>query len=94
MRKEKKEGGENQFAMNKDKISYSGESYIGFKEKKSDEKIITDRLKYGSSSDETDGFKRVKKSLRNTYPQELEYIDGRFNINDNRFWTSQVWKIR
>src|SRR5690606_15342780 len=61
---------ENQFAMNQDKISYSGESYIGLIETLSNGKKITDRLKYGSSSDETEGFKRVQKSLRNIYLQE------------------------
>ena len=82
---------ENQYAMNDDGISYSGECFIGLKERESKELKILDRLKYSSTSAENDGFDDVKKSNRNIYLTEMEFIDGRFNINDNRFWTSGVW---
>ena len=83
---------ENQYAMNDAGISYSGECYIGIKNAESKTIKILDRLKYSSTSDEIDGFNRVKKSNRNIYLTEMEFIDNRFNINDNRFWTSKVWK--
>ncbi|MFC7357070.1 hypothetical protein ACFQO1_05185 [Jejudonia soesokkakensis] len=82
---------ENKYAMNDDGISYSGECYIGIKEAESKKIKIYDRLKYSSTSDELDGFDRVQKSIRKIYLTEMEFIDGRFNINDNRFWTSKVW---
>ena len=83
---------ENQYAMNKEGISFSGECYIGIKDTKSKNIKITDRLKYITTSSENDGFDWVQKSVRNIYLTEMEFIDNRFNINDNRFWTSKVWK--
>jgi len=82
---------ENQYVMNDARISYSGECYVGIKESESKRIKILDQLKYGSTSSELDGFEQVKKSLRKIYLTEVEFIDGRFNINDNRFWTSKVW---
>jgi len=83
---------ENRYAINNDDgISYSGECYIGTKDSESKKIKILDRLKYSSTSDEDDGFDRVQKSIRNIYLTEMEFINGRFNINDNRFWTSKVW---
>ena len=82
---------ENQYAMKDAGISYSGECYIGIKNAESKTIKILDRLKYSSTSDKIDGFNRVKKSNRNIYLTEMEFIDNRFNINDNRFWTSKVW---
>jgi hypothetical protein len=82
---------ENRFATNDDGISYSGECYIGTKDSESKKIKILDRLKYSSTSDENDGFEKVQKSNRKIYLTEMEFIDGRFNINDNRFWTSNVW---
>lgn len=82
---------ENQYAMNEAGISYSGECYIGIKDAGSKSIKILDELKYSSSSSEIDGFNRVQKSIRNIYLTEMEFIDGRFNINDNRFWNSKVW---
>jgi hypothetical protein len=52
---------------------------------------VIDKLKYSSTSDEVDGFLRVQKSIREIYLREMEFIDGRFNINDDRFWKSKVW---
>ena len=82
---------ENRFSTNADGISYSGECYIGTKDSESKKIKILDRLKYSSTSDENDGFEKVQKSNRKIYLTEMEFIDGRFNINDNRFWTSNVW---
>lgn len=82
---------ENQYAMNDAGISYFGECYIGIKNAKSKNIKILDELKYGSTSSEIDGFGKVQKSIRNIYLTEMEFIDGRFNINDDRFWKSKVW---
>lgn len=82
---------ENRFATNDDGISYLGECYIGTKDSESKKIKILDRLKYSSTSDENDGFEKVQKSNRKIYLTEMEFIDGRFNINDKRFWTSKVW---
>ena len=82
---------ENRYALNDDGISYSGECYIGTKDSESKKIKILDRLKYGSTSADNHGFEKVQKSNRNIYLSEMEFIDGRFNINDNRFWTSKVW---
>lgn len=82
---------ENQYAVNYDGISYSGECYIAIKDTESKKIKILDRLKYSSTSDEKDGFEKVQESNRNIYLKEMKFIDGRFNINDNRFWTSKIW---
>ena len=82
---------ENRYALNDDRISYSGECYIGTKDSESKKIKILDRLKYSSTSSDNDGFEKAQKSNRNIYLTEMEFIDGRININDNRFWTSEVW---
>ncbi len=68
-------------------IQYAGECYIGINTK--DSLRIIDQLKYSVTSSEN--MEDVAKKLRITYLREMEYIQGRYNIDDNRFWESNVW---
>lgn len=76
---------ENDYA--KKGIQYSGECYIGYK-KSNIEDIY--QLKYSSTS--TKSLKEVSEMIRKTYLVEMNYIKGRHNINDTRFWDSYVWQ--
>ena len=68
-------------------IQYAGECYIAYK-KNEIENLY--QLKYSSTS--TISLKEVSQMLRENYLQEMNYIEGRYNINDTRFWNSNVWK--
>lgn len=82
---------ENPYAYNNNEgISYIGNCFIASKKSKSIR--ILNKLKYSSTSDEVDGFVRVQKSIREIYLREMEFLDGRFNINDDRFWKSKIWE--
>ena len=77
---------------NKEGIQYDGECFIGERDKVHNTFIILKNLKYSVSSSGTDGYEYVLKTLREMYFREMGYIDKRYNINDTRFWDSDVWK--
>lgn len=68
-------------------IQYAGECYIAYK-KNEIENLY--QLKYSSTS--TTSLKEVSQMIRENYLQEMNYIEGRYNINDTRFWNSNVWR--
>jgi hypothetical protein len=68
-------------------IQYAGECYIAYK--KGQPKNIY-KLKYSSTSSESSDD--VLKMNRKIYLEEMNYIDGKYNINDTRFWDSNVWE--
>lgn len=71
-----------------DKSEIIGRGYIGFKQDQSFD--IIKELKYkitGSNS-----YLLASKSLRAIYFKELEYLPEKFNINDERFWSSSIWE--
>jgi len=72
---------------NPDGIVYNGECFIGVK--KDSTNVILKSLKYSVSSSQS--YERVLKTLREMYYREMKYIEGRYNINDTRFWDSSVW---
>ncbi|QMU63340.1 MAG: hypothetical protein GKR88_02965 [Flavobacteriaceae bacterium] len=75
-----------------DGIDYDGGCFIGKKDSVNGNIKIIYRVKYSVGSDESDGYLRVKNKLGEIYFREMEYIDGRYNINDMRFWDSKVWE--
>ena len=75
----------------KDGIDYYGNCFIGKKDKSSSNIEIIHKLKYSVNSDESDGYLRVKKKLKKIYLCEMNEVKNKYNVNDTRFWTSNVW---
>jgi hypothetical protein len=75
-----------------DGIDYYGNSFIGIKDKVNDSIKIIHKIKYSVESDESDGYIRVKNKLRKIYFREMNELKDRYNINDTRFWTSNIWE--
>ena len=76
---------------NEEGIEFKGRCYLAVKDTVSNNIQIVKKLKYSAGSNELDAYKRVKNKLREIYLREMDYIDGRYNINDTRFWNSNVW---
>lgn len=72
---------------NKIGIQYAGECYIA--KRINDEIRILDRLKYSVTSKES--RKKVKSMIQIFYLKEMNFIESKYNINDIRFWDSNVW---
>lgn len=68
-------------------IQYVGECYIAYKRNKIE---ILYQLKYSSTS--TESLEEVSEMIRTIYLSEMNYIEGKYNINDTRFWDSSVWE--
>lgn len=68
-------------------ISFTGECYIAYKKNKIENLY---RLKYSSGSSES--LAEVSEMIRKIYLREMDYIEGKYNINDTRFWNSRVWE--
>lgn len=68
-------------------IQYEGECYIAYKKNKIESLY---QLKYSSTS--TESLEEVSEMLRRIYLEEMNDIEGKFNINDTRFWGSNVWE--
>jgi hypothetical protein len=68
-------------------IQYAGECYIAYKRNKIE---ILYQLKYSSTS--TESLEKVSEMIRRIYLREMNYIKGKYNINDTRFWDSRVWE--
>jgi len=66
-------------------IQYAGECFIAYK-KDNVENLY--KLKYSSTS--TKSLEEVSEMIRMIYLREMNYIEGKYNINDNRFWESRV----
>ena len=76
---------------NKEGIDYDGYCYIGIKNSKNNSFNILKRLKYSVGSSDIGSYNTVRNSLRRRYLKKMNYIEGRYNINDTRFWNSNVW---
>ena len=74
---------------NKDSIQFAGGCLIALKNNSNSIKIV-DKLKYSITSSEISS--KISRDLRLMYLREMGYIEGKYNINDNRFWDSDVWK--
>ena len=70
-------------------IQYSGGCLIGQKNGENSFEIFK-KLKYNVTS--VENKKVVSNKLRIIYLRELGLMDNRYNINDIRFWDSNVWK--
>lgn len=68
-------------------IQYAGECYIAYKKNKIESLY---QLKYSSTS--TKSLEEVSEMIRKIYLGEMNYIEGKYNINDSRFWDSPVWE--
>ena len=68
-------------------IQYAGECYIAQNRNQIE---ILYQLKYSSTS--TESLEKVSEMIRRIYLWEMNYIDGKYNINDTRFWDSRVWE--
>lgn len=68
-------------------IQYAGECYIAYKKNKIESLY---QLKYSSTS--TESLEEVSEMIRRIYLREMNYIEGKYNINDTRFWDSRVWE--
>ena len=68
-------------------IQYIGECYIAYKKDKLENFY---KLKYSSTS--TESIEEVSEMIRKIYLRKMNYIEGKYNINDTRFWESPVWK--
>ncbi len=90
--KSKNKYAKTQDLKNKEGIQYNGECFIGERDSVHKTFIISKNLKYSVSSSDMDGYEYVLKTLREMYFREIGYIDKRYNINDIRFWDSDVWK--
>lgn len=66
---------------------YEGECYIAYKRNNID---FFDRLKYSSTS--TESLEKASEMIRRIYLGEMNNIEGKYNINDTRFWDSSVWQ--
>jgi hypothetical protein len=67
-------------------IQYAGECFIAYKKDNVEDLY---KLKYSSTS--TKSLEEVSEMIRMIYLREMNYIEGKYNINDNRFWESRVW---
>jgi hypothetical protein len=74
---------------NKDSLQFIGGCLIAIKDQNNSIKIV-DKLKYITTTSETSN--EISRDLRLMYLREMGYIEGKYNINDNRFWESDVWK--
>lgn len=74
---------------NKDSIQFVGGCFIALKNKNNSIEIV-DKLKYRVTTSEIPN--KISRNLRKMYLREMGYIDDKYNINDNRFWESDVWK--
>lgn len=74
---------------NKDSIQFIGGCLIALKDQNNSIKIM-DKLKYITTTSEIPN--KISRDLRLMYLREMGYIEGKYNINDNRFWESNVWK--
>lgn len=68
-------------------IQYAGECYIANKKNKIENLY---QLKYSSTSSES--LEEVSEMIRKIYLREMKDIEGKYNINDTRFWSSDVWE--
>ena len=68
-------------------VQYAGECYIAYKRSRIESLY---QLKYSSTS--TKSLEEVSEMIRKIYLGEMNYIEGRQNINDTRFWNSSVWE--
>lgn len=74
---------------NEEGIQYSGGCLIGKKKDGNKSFDILKKLKYNLTTVDTKEI--ASDQLRVLYFREMDYIDGRYNINDKRFWSSSVW---
>ena len=74
---------------NKDSIQFAGGCLIALRNNSNAIKIV-DKLKYSVTSSEISS--KISRDLRLMYLREMGYIEGKYNINDNRFWDSDIWK--
>ena len=74
---------------NKDSLQFVGGCFIALKNKNNSIEIV-DKLKYRVTTSEIPN--KISRDLRKMYLREMGYIDDKYNINDNRFWESDVWK--
>ncbi|WP_340064450.1 hypothetical protein [Ascidiimonas aurantiaca] len=75
---------------NKDSLQYVGGCFIAKKINKDNSIKIIDELKYKITTSEIPN--NMSRDLRIMYLREMGYIKGKYNINDNRFWESEVWE--
>jgi hypothetical protein len=75
---------------NRDSIQFIGECFIALKSEKDGVIKIVKKLKYRVTTSEIPN--EISKNLRDMYLKKMGYIDKRYNINDIRFWDSDVWK--
>lgn len=75
-------------STNKDSLQYVGGCLIARKDSSNSIKII-DKLKYITTTSEIPN--KISRDLRLTYLRDIGYVEGKYNINDNRFWESKVW---
>lgn len=68
-------------------IQYVGECYIAYKKNKVENLY---ELKYSATA--TSSIIKVSEMIRRIYLREMNYIEGKYNINDIRFWDSYVWE--
>lgn len=68
-------------------MQYEGECYIAYKRNNIE---FFDKLKYSSTS--TESLEKASEMIRRIYLGEMNYIEGKYNINDTRFWDSRVWQ--
>lgn len=68
-------------------IQYAGECYIVYKKNKIESLY---QLKYSSTS--TESLEEVSEMIKRIYLGEMNYIEGKYNINDTRFWDSRIWE--
>ncbi|KAF2519346.1 hypothetical protein E0W68_03075 [Flavobacterium salilacus subsp. salilacus] len=76
-----------QMKSGKDNIQFVGECFIGYKNEINNFNILK-KLKYTVTSRNYDD---TSEKLRIIYLREMHYIDGKYNLNDRRFWTSSIW---
>lgn len=74
---------------NKGGIQFIGGCLIALKDQNNSIKIV-DKLKYITTTSKIPN--KISRDLRLMYLREMGYIEGKYNINDNRFWESNVWK--
>ena len=69
-------------------VQYAGECYIAQIDKSSIKNIsqLTD------AATTTSSLTKVSEMIRRIYLREMNYVEGKYNINDNRFWDSYVWQ--
>ena len=75
---------ENKYAENG--IQYAGECYIGQKKD-----TIKELYQLTNSATATSSIDKVSEMIKRIYLREMNYIRGKYNINDTRFWDSRVW---